>query len=124
MLARKRTFFLTNAGANRVIIPLLNNSAGVRLGRRLAVVEYVGRRSGQRHQLVAQYVRHGETVRIDVGMAEHKTWWRNFQEPHQMRVRLAGAEHHATAHVVRDGGHVSVIADLEPPDVRRQPGGS
>lgn len=79
MPGRERTFYLTNAVANRIVIARLNTSAGVRLGRRLAVVDYV---------LVAQYVRRAETVHIDVGMAEHTTWWRNFHVPLRVHVGL------------------------------------
>ena len=112
-----RKFYMTNGVANRFVIPVLNSRAGKRFGRRLAVVDYMGRRTGQRHQLVTQYVTDGRTVRIRVGMAERKTWWRNFQQPHPVRLRLAGADHNASAHLVRDGNQVSVIAELNPTDV-------
>ena len=46
-------------------------------------------------------------------MWERKTWWRNFQEAHQLRLTLAGVEHDATAHVERDGDQVCVVAELE-----------
>ncbi len=104
-----------NSLANRFLIPLLNSRAGARLGRRLAVVEYLGRRTGQHHQLVAIYVTEGQSVSITVGMAEHKTWWRNFATPRALRLRLAGVSHDALAHVVRDGEHVRVVAELVPP---------
>ncbi|MDQ1668306.1 MAG: hypothetical protein QOE40_367 [Actinomycetota bacterium] len=109
---KTRRFFMTNGVANRLVIPLLNSRAGGYLGRRLAVVEYLGRRTGQRHQLVTQYTLDGTTVRISVGMAERKTWWRNFQEPHAVRLRLAGVSRDATGRALRDGDHVSVIAEL------------
>jgi hypothetical protein len=85
--SRTRTFTTANAAAttnnlaNRFLIPLLNSRAGGLLGHRLAVVEYAGRRTGQDHELVAMYVAEGHTVRFTVGMAEHKTWWRNFETP-------------------------------------------
>jgi|GEM_PF-349460 len=110
---RARKFSLTNDVVNRLVIPVLNSRAGQRLGRRLAVVEYLGRRSGQRHQLVTQYVTDGQIVRIKVGMAGSKTWWRNFQEPHRVRLRLAGVDYDTSAHVVRAGDQVSVEAELE-----------
>jgi len=111
--ASSRSFALMNLVANRVVIPVLTSRAGRRLGGRLAVVEYEGRRTGRRHRLVTQYVTDGRTVRIMVGMAERKTWWRNFTSPHPMRLRLAGVDHDATAHVVRDGAGVCVVAELE-----------
>jgi hypothetical protein len=90
---------------------------GRRLGRRLAVVEYAGRRTGRRHQLVTQYVTEGSTVRITVGMADRKTWWRNFEVPHAVRLRLAGVERDTLARVVHEGNRVSVLADVEQPVV-------
>ncbi len=47
---------VTNGLANRFLIPLLHSTTGRRLGYRLAVVEYVGRRTGRHHQLVTMYV--------------------------------------------------------------------
>ncbi|MDQ1650710.1 MAG: hypothetical protein QOG60_2767 [Frankiaceae bacterium] len=110
--ANKRAFFVTNMVANRVLIPVLRSRAGRRLGRQLAVVEYVGRRSGQPHRLVTQYAVDGPTVRISVGMWERKTWWRNFRAPQPLHLRLAGVEHEATAHVERVGDQVYVVAEL------------
>ena len=96
-----------------MLIPLLESSLGETLGRRLAVLDYVGRRSGRPHRLVVGYVAEGRSVRITVGMAEHKTWWRNFETPHPLTLRLAGIDHHVFAHVVHEGGQTQVIADLE-----------
>ena len=118
---RTRTFSAANAGAvanrlaNRFLIPVLRSTAGTRLGRRLAVLEYLGRRSGDHHQLVTMYASEGSTVRITVGLADHKTWWRNFETPRPLQLRLAGVDHDAVAHVVREGEHVSVVAVLTPP---------
>lgn len=118
--ARTRTFTPANVAAaanglaNRVLIPLLHSTAGGRLGRRLAVLEYVGRRTGDHHQLVTMYASEGQAVRITVGMAEHKTWWRNFEDPRPLHLRLAGVDHDAVAHVVREGDQVMVLAELTP----------
>ena len=110
--ATRHSFPLTNVVANPILIPLLKSWLGRRLGQRLAVVEYVGRRSGDRHQLVTQYVRNGTTVCILVGSADHKTWWRNFLTPQSMRLHLAGDSHDVTAHAMREGDHVTVVAVL------------
>ena len=107
------SFPLTNIVANRLLIHLLRSRAGRRLGRRIAVVEYLGRRSGEHHQLVTQYVKEGGTVRIEVGMFDRKTWWRNFETGHPVRLRLAGQDYDMTAHVVRERNRVSVLAELD-----------
>jgi hypothetical protein len=108
-----KSFFMTNQVVNRVLVPILRGPLGGGLSGRLTIVEYVGRRSGRRVQLVTQYALDGETVKIRVGGSERKSWWRNFQQPGRLRLRLAGVTRDATAHVVRDGGAVSVIARLE-----------
>jgi hypothetical protein len=106
---------------NPILIPLLKSWPGRRLGRRLAVVEYVGRRSGDRHQLVAQYVQNSTTVRIRVGAADRKTWWRNFLTPQSMRLHLAGDSHEVTAHAMREGNRVTVVAVLNDPAAHPTP---
>ncbi len=103
---------MANRAANRVLIPVLRCRAGRALGRRFALVEYVGRRSGERHELVTLYASQGRTIRIRVGMAERKSWWRNFKEPHPVRLRLAGKDYDTTAYVVREDKGVSVVAQL------------
>ena len=109
---RLRPYLVTSSVANPALIRLLRSRLGARLGRRLAVVEYVGRRTGQRHQLVTQYSLHGRTVRIGVGDAERKSWWRNFEHPARVRLRLAGEDHDVVAHVVKGDEGVVVEASL------------
>ena len=110
--ASNTSFALTNLVGNRALMGILRSRAGRGLGRRLAVVEYRGRRSGRAHQLVTQYTAVGPTVRIRVGMAERKTWWRNFTEAHPVHLRLAGHDYDATAHVVHEGDLVTIVAEL------------
>ena len=115
MLCTVKQPFALAGLANRVLIPILRSRAGRQLGRRLAVVEYLGRRSGQHRQLVTQYTLEGRTVRIRVGVAARKTWWRNFTSPHLLRLRLAGDEYAVTGHVEREGELIRVVADLDAP---------
>ena len=107
------SFPLTNLVANRLLIPLLRSRAGQSLGRRVAVVEYLGRRSGQHHQLVTRYAKEGGAVRIEVGMFDRKTWWRNFKTEHPVRLRLAGQDYDRTARAVRERNRVSVLVELD-----------
>lgn len=107
------SFVLTNVVANRLLIPLLRSGVGRRLGRRLTVIEYLGRRSGRHHQLVARYFLSENAIRIRVGMPERKTWWRNFLTGHPVRLRLAGHDYDTTAHVVRGNDAVFVVAKLD-----------
>ena len=77
------------------------------------MIEYLGRRSGQHHELVTQYVKEGSTVRIEVGMFDRKTWWRNLKTDHPVRLRLAGQDYDLTGHVVRERNRVSVLVELD-----------
>jgi hypothetical protein len=95
--ASHQSFALTNLVANRALIRILRSRLGRSLGRRFAVVEYLGHRSGKRHQLVTQYATDGRTVSIRVGMAERRTWWRNFDEAQPLRLRVAGEDFDTTA---------------------------
>jgi hypothetical protein len=55
-------------------------------------------------------------------MSERKTWWRNFQAPHRIQLRLAGVKHGASARAMHDGDEVVVIAELSPEgEATRQP---
>jgi hypothetical protein len=95
-------FWVTNRLANPVLGPLLRGPLGRRLGRRLAVLRYRGRRTGQVHELVVQYVRHNNQVWIMPGHAEQKRWWRNMLDPQPVDVWLAGSHLTGVARVVRD----------------------
>ncbi|MGY1745876.1 nitroreductase/quinone reductase family protein [Blastococcus sp. SYSU D00695] len=94
-------FALTNRLVNPLLRRLLRSRAGARAGRRLAVLRYTGRRTGQPHELVCQYVRDASTVWVLVGAAERKTWWRNLTEPADVELWLAGEHSRARARVVR-----------------------
>jgi len=108
-------FGITNRVANPVLIPLLRSRLGAGLGRHLAVVEYVGRRTGQRHRLVTQYSLHGTKVHIEVGGADRKSWWRNFRSPAPVQLRLAGVDREGTAVAVKHGEEVVLEALLDDP---------
>ena len=90
-------FALTSRVANPVLRRLLRSRLGRRPGRRLAVVRYLGRRTGRPHELVTQYVRDGATVWILVGAADRKTWWRNLRTPAEIDLWLAGERVRARA---------------------------
>ncbi|WP_158548686.1 nitroreductase/quinone reductase family protein [Blastococcus sp. TF02A-26] len=94
-------FAVTNRLANPVLRRLLRSRLGARPGRRLAVLRYTGRVTGQPHELVVQYVRDRGTVWVLVGAAERKTWWRNLAEPAEVDLWLGGEHHRARARAVR-----------------------
>ena len=110
-----RAFWLTNRLANPLLRRLLRSPAGHRLGSRLAVIRYRGRRTGLAHEVVAGYRREGNTAWVTVGLPERKVWWRNLRTPAPVEVWLAGQHHDATAVVVEDGPAVRVRLDLDGP---------
>lgn len=79
--------------ANRVVGAVLSSPLHWLLGRRLALVRYVGRVSGQSYTLPTQYVRDGDRLVIVAGRADGKRWWRNFTEPMPAEVLLDGTWH-------------------------------
>ena len=63
------SFWMMNHLANPVLGLLLRGPFGGYLGKHLALVTYMGQRSGTRHQLIVQYAREGTVVWIVPGSA-------------------------------------------------------
>lgn len=66
----------------------------------LALLTYTGRRSGRRISLPVGYQRDGDEVAVLVSEARRKRWWRNFQEPGDVELRLRGERRAGRAVVV------------------------
>ena len=105
-------FTLTNRVVNPVLARALTSGAGRVLGRRLAVVEYVGRRTADQRRLVTLYRRADGAIEIPVGLPHRKTWWRNFADPQPIHVHVAGQRLAGMARAVRDGAGVRVVVDV------------
>jgi len=75
---------------NTVVLGLLRSPLG-RLLRGLCELEFTGRRSGRSVRLPVQYARDADRVVVNVGHAVGKQWWRNFTDPHPVRVHARGA---------------------------------
>ena len=99
--------WVTNHLANPVLRPLLHGPAGRRLGRRLALIRYRGRRTGRVYELPVQYARDGDRVWILPGAPGCKTWWRNLRGGAGVELVLAGHDRH---------GHAMVIDRSQPPE--------
>lgn len=102
---------------NGVAVRLMDAPLLGRLVRRgLVKIRYVGRRSGKTFEIPVGYRRSGETVVVAVGMADKKTWWRNFLGDGApiTFVGLDGRDRTAHAVAARDErGGVSVTAQLD-----------
>jgi deazaflavin-dependent oxidoreductase (nitroreductase family) len=66
----------------------------------LLILSYEGRRSGRRYEVPLQYLEVDEAIVILAGNADEKTWWRNFETPAVVTMRLRGRDVEAKAHVV------------------------
>lgn len=71
---------------NPVVRSLLRGPAGSRLGRKLLLVRYRGRRTGRELELPVGYVRDADRLLVVVGAADAKTWWRNFATPQPVQL--------------------------------------
>ena len=101
----------TNRVANPLLTPLLRSPLGRLLGRRLAVLRYTGVRTGRRRELVCRYARTAAAVWVLVGDADSKVWWRNFLQPADVDLWLAGRRVRARA--------VAVVGAERPREARR-----
>ncbi|BBY77463.1 hypothetical protein MPRF_43620 [Mycolicibacterium parafortuitum] len=103
---------VVNSGAARLLdAPIV----GPLVRRRIVVIRYTGRRTGQVFETPVNYQRSGNRIVIRVLAPDNKTWWRNFTgdgAPLTLR-NFDGADRtgHAVAH--RDEqGRVTVIVTL------------
>ena len=102
--ARRRGFWLTNHVINPLLRRRLRGAHSHRMGRRLAVLGYRGRHTGQVHEVVVQFARDGARVWVMVGRPERKRWWRNLLEPALVDLRFAGRRASGVAQVISERG--------------------
>jgi deazaflavin-dependent oxidoreductase (nitroreductase family) len=81
----------------RVVAPvvrtLLRSPAHRLLSGSVLLLEYAGRRSGQRHALPVMYAPAGEDLVVMAGQPTTKTWWRNFgPSPRPVQVTVRGGQ--------------------------------
>jgi hypothetical protein len=73
---------------NTVVGWLLRSPVHGLLSGALVLVRYQGRRSGRTVATPTQYARSGDDLVILVGRPDTKTWWRNFEDEHDLDVLL------------------------------------
>lgn len=94
---------------NRMALAVLSSPLHRMVSRSLMALTYEGRRSGKTYTLPLQYLLTRDGLVVWAGNGARKTWWRNFETPREVTVRLRGAEHLGKAEVVAD---VTRRADL------------
>lgn len=84
------------------------------VSRNIAMLTYKGRRTGREYSTPVGYRRTDGGIRIDVRMADAKTWWRNFLgDGGPVTLRLDGTNRTGHAVAQRDeDGRVSVTVRL------------
>ena len=96
---------MASRALNPVLVAFLSSPLHLLLSRKLLVLKYNGRRTGQRVVLPVTYVQDGEWRLILVaGHSERKAWWHNFDGPPQpVVVRVRGRKMQGTAQVLEFG---------------------
>lgn len=108
-------FWVLDHAVNPVVRALLRSPWGGRFGRSLVLVDYRGRRSGRARHLVAHAERlDDERLRITVGAADRKAWWRNFATAWPITLWIAGVAHDGTATAVEAEGRTTVVCRVRP----------
>lgn len=65
------------------------------VGQGVALLTFTGRRSGKTYTLPVSYHREGDIVTVVTKRA--RNWWRNFETPLEVGLRLAGRDYTGTA---------------------------
>ena len=88
---------------NRVIVAVLRSHLHWLLSAALLELRFNGRRTRRLYSMPAQYARLGDDLVLYPGRPSQKVWWRNFEEPDDVTIMLAGREEQRKAHVLRPG---------------------
>ncbi|HEY7564584.1 MAG TPA: nitroreductase/quinone reductase family protein [Acidimicrobiia bacterium] len=70
------------------------------IGQQLALLSFKGRRTGKLYTIVVGYHRHDDIVTIIT--KRQRRWWRNFETPMQVELRLAGDTYMGKAEIQTD----------------------
>lgn len=67
------------------------------VGREVALLGYTGHKTGERYTIPVSYQRERDTVTVVT--KRRRNWWRNFQTPREVELRLAGDTYTGKAQV-------------------------
>lgn len=70
------------------------------IGQGVALFTFTGHKTGGRYQIPVSYQRDGDTVTIITKKV--RNWWRNFETPAEVELRLAGRVHTGKAEICLD----------------------
>lgn len=116
MPARNPLFTLADHTLNPLMAAIVRSPLERFLRPRTILLTYTGRKTGQSYTIPVWAKVDGDTMRIGVGAASQKRWWRNLRsEGAPVSVVLGGVER--TGHAVATGDEhtgVRVIVTLDP----------
>jgi deazaflavin-dependent oxidoreductase (nitroreductase family) len=104
---------------NPLFAGLLRSPLHGLLSSALLLLTVTGRKSGRRYDIPVGYQRHGDDLVVMVSEARRKQWWRNYQEPGPVSVRLRGAGRAGRAELVAPGS--DEFRELADQTLRRVP---
>ncbi len=113
---RKPPKLLMTLLVNPIMRAILRSPGHARLSGALALLTFTGRKSGRRYTIPVGYQREGDTVVIFTD----SPWARNFDQPAEVTLRLAGRDVVGRAVTVRDPA--AVLAKVEEYLRRNGPG--
>ncbi len=68
------------------------------VGREVALLSFIGRNTGQSYTIPVSYQREGDMVTVVT--KKLRNWWRNFETPAEVELRLAGLTYSGKAEVI------------------------
>jgi deazaflavin-dependent oxidoreductase (nitroreductase family) len=97
---------------NPLFAGLLRSPLHPLLSRGLLLLTVTGRRTGKRYSIPVGYQQDDDELVVMVSEARRKQWWRNYQEPGRVSVRLRGRDRAGRAELVAPGSdEFRVLAD-------------
>lgn len=88
---------------NPLIVALLHSPLHVIASAGLMTLSFTGRRSGRSFTIPVGYQRSGDRITVLVSKAWRKQWWRNFEEPGEVGMRVRGGQLSGRARLVPAG---------------------
>lgn len=88
---------------NPLFAALLRSPLHGLLSPGLVLLTVTGRKTRRRYSIPVGYQRDGDDLVVMVSEARRKQWWRNYQEPGPVAVRLRGADRSGRAELVAPG---------------------
>lgn len=103
-------FLAMNRTVNPVLGRLLRSPAHGLASRRLALITYMGRKSGREYTIPVLYRDKGDEVTIAVGWPDRKVWWRNLTgEGGPVGLVVRGQELRGHAVATREAGRDALV---------------